>query len=231
MAEPPGACQGYLGRGRAGGPRLGIPENESAAAYDLGVAPAGSGSAAPEPRWSCCLPTTGETTLSLSVLRTAGPWIGARARASLGGPPRVTADPLRERYAIGGGRGTPQIHGEPLVWLGCPAWLEVCAPAGERRAEVTLRLPPWQELSQVVAEEDLWEVADLLALDLGSDLGVVDDGATVGFPEVETRPGRARRLLHAHLGIIVQSTALGDLGSSRTPYRELPRSGLLLVLR
>ncbi|MGC8474123.1 MAG: hypothetical protein ACP5PW_06935 [Candidatus Dormibacteria bacterium] len=208
-----------------------IPEGSSPAAYDLGVAPGVSGPAAPEPRWSCCLPTTGETTVSLSVLTTTGPWIGARARAALGGPPRVTADPLRERYALGGGRGTPQIHGEPLVWLGCPVWLEVCAPANEPRAEVTLRLPPWQELSQMVAEADLWEVADLLALDLGSDLGVVDDGATVGFPEAEAAPGGALRLLRSHLGIIVRSAALGDLGSGYAPYRELPHSGLLLVLR
>ena len=231
MAEPPGACQGYRGRSRAGGPRMGIPEGSSPAAYDLEVTPGVSGPAAPEPRWSCCLSTAGETTVSLSVLTTAGPWIGARARAALGGSPRVTPDPLRERYALGGGRGTPQIHGEPLIWLGCPVWLEVCAPVNERRAEVTLRLPPWQELSQVVAEADLWEVADRLALDLGSDLGVVDDGATVGFPEAEDAPGQAPRLLQSHLGVIVPSAALGDLGRGRAPYRELPQSGLLLVLR
>ncbi len=206
-------------------------ENDFAAAYDLEMAPAGSRAAAPEPSWSCCLPTTGETTLSLSVLRTAGPWIGARARASLGGSPRVTADLLRERYAVGGGSGPPQIHGEPLIWLGCPVWLEVCAPANEQRAEVTLRLPPWQELSQTVAEADLWEVADVLAVDLGSDLGVVDDGATVGFPETVDAQGQALRLLQSHLGVIVPSAALGDLGRDRAPYRVLPRSGLALVLR
>ena len=210
---------------------MGISENDFAAAYDLEMAPAGFGSAAPEPHWSCCLPTTGETTLSLSVLRTSGPWIGARARASLGGAPRVTADPLRERYATGGGRGTPQIHGEPLIWLGCPAWLEVCAPANEPRAEVTLRLPPWQELSRLVAEADLWDAADLLALELSSDLGVVDDGATVGFPGAEDPPGQAERLLRGHLGIIVPSAAVRALDTSRTPYWELPRSGLHLVLR
>ncbi len=231
MAAPPGACQGYRGRGRGGEPGVGSHDPTSSAAYDLVVAPAVSGSADPEPRWSCCLPTTGETTISLSVLRTAGPWIGARARASLGGPPGVTADPGRERYAIGGGRGTPQVHGEPLIWLGCPAWLEVCAPAHEERAEVTLRLPPWHELSQEVAEGELWDVADVLAFDLGSDLGVVDDGATVGFPDVEEPPGRAKRLLRAHLGIIVPAAELGALEGGCTPYRELPRSGLLLVLR
>ena len=231
MAEPPGACQGYRGRGDAGGLRMGSPGSARGAAYDLLVAPAASVSAAPGPHWSCCLPTTGETTISLSVLKTPGPWIGARARAVLGSPPRVTADPERERYAVGGGSGTPQLHGEPLIWLGCPAWLEVCAPAHEERAEVTLRLPPWHELSRMVAEEELWDAADALAVDLGSDLGVVDDGATVGFPEEEEQPGLALRLLQAHLGIIVQSAAFGGLESSRTPYRELPRSGLLVVLR
>ncbi len=202
-----------------------------AAAYDRVVVPAVSGSADQGPHWSCCLPTAGETTISLSVVRTAGPWIGARARASLGAPPRVTADPGRERYAIGSGSGTPQLHGEPLIWLGCPAWLEVCAPAHEERAEVTLRLPPWQELSRLVAEADLWDAADLLALELSSDLGVVDDGATVGFPGAEDPPGQAGRLLQGHLGIIVTSAAVRALDTSRTPYWELPRSGLHLVLR
>ena len=165
------------------------------------------------------------------MLQTGGPWIGARARAALGGPPRVTSDPRRERYAVGGGSGSPQLHGEPLTWLGCPAWLEVCAPAREQRAEVTLRLPPWQELCRLVAEAELWDVADALAVDLGSDLGVVDDGATVGFPEEVGQPDGALRLLQAHLGIIVQSAALEGLEGGRSPYRELPRSGLLLVLR
>jgi hypothetical protein len=231
VAEPPGACQGYRGRGPAGGSRLASPGSAFSAAYDLLVAPAASGPAAPDPQWSCCLPTTGETTISLSVLQAPGPWIGARARAVLGGPPRVTADPGRERYAVGGGRGTPQLHGEPLIWLGCPAWLEVCAPTREPRAEVTLRLPPWQELSQVVAEAELWDVADVLAFDLGSDLGVVDDGATVGFPEEVEQPGWALELLQSHLGVIVRSPALGRLDEGRTPYLKLPRSGLHLVLR
>jgi hypothetical protein len=231
VAEPPGACQGYRGRGLVGGSRLATPGSPFSAAYHQLVASAGSGSPAPEPRWSCCLPTTGETTISLSVLQAPGPWIGARARAVLGGPPRVTADPGRERYAVGGGRRTPQLHGEPLIWLGCPAWLEVCAPAREPRAEVTLRLPPWQELCRVVAEAELWDAADALAFDLGSDLGVVDDGATVGFPEEVEQPGWALELLQSHLGVIVRSPALGRLDEGRTPYLKLPRSGLHLVLR
>ena len=169
--------------------------------------------------------------MSLSVVNTTGPWIGARARAALGAGGGVRPDPGRERYAVGGRGGAPQIHGEPLLWSGCPAWLEVCAPARQLRSEVTLRLPPWQELSRLIAEEDLWDAADLLADDLGADLGVVDDGGTVGFPEVGEHPQPVRRILLAHLGIILPLPDLPALGSGLNPYRELPRSGLVLVLR
>lgn len=210
---------------------MGRPVSPFRLAYDPEVEADGLGSGVPRPEWGCCLPTTDETTISLSARAAPGPWAGARARTALQGTGDLTPDPDRERYAVGGGGGEPQLHGEPLLWLGIPIWLEVCAPAGELRLEVTLRLPPWHELSSLVGEDALWEAADILAKELGADLGTVDDGATVGFPDFKTEPTWARRVLHAHLGVIVPDSQLAALGGGFTPYRQLPRSHLLLVLR
>ncbi len=181
--------------------------------------------------WNCCLPTADETTLSLSCpLEEHAPWLAGRVLDVLRQVARARSDPSRERYVVGRRRGAPLVLGEPLLWNGLEIVAEASEPLGSGLGEATLRLPPWSELAQRVPEPELWVLADHLAEELRAGCGVVSDGRSVGFPKPDWRPSPARRLQSRHLGVLVPRAWLADLRPGSTVYRELPRSGLLVVL-
>ncbi len=139
-------------------------------------------------------------------------------------------DPSRERYAVGSGGGAPLILGEPLIWHGLRAVLETCQTDGQPTAEVTLRLPPWAELALGVAEEAVWELADHLAVELGSACGVISDGRAVGYPDLGDPESTARKLQLSHLGVMVPPDWSRFLRPASSPYWVLPLSQLVVVL-
>jgi hypothetical protein len=201
----------------------------SPAALTLGLLP--SHDDRPEPAWDCCLTTADETTVSLCCpLDRGGPWLAGRALDVVRAAGEVVPDPSRERYVTGTRRGAPLILGEPLLWHGLAATMEACQAGGERTGEVTLRVPPWPELAGAVPESTFWGLVDQLAEELGAICGVVSDGRAVGYPDLERPQAEAMRLQLSHLGVLVPRDWLSFLRAGSNPYRELPGSGLLVVL-
>lgn len=186
---------------------------------------------APGAGWSCCLPTADETTISLSCpLDRGGPWLAGRALDILRAAGGVEPDQQRQRYVSGTRRGAPLILGEPLLWHGLATTLEACQAEPNVSGEVTVRLPPWSELSPAIPEATLWELTDRLAEELGAHCGVVSDGRAVGYPDLASPAASASRLQRAHLGVIVPPGWLAYLRPGSNPYQELPRSELVVVL-
>jgi len=183
------------------------------------------------PAWRCCLPTADETTVSLSCpLDRGGPWLAGRALDILRAAGGVEPDPSRQRYVTGTRRGAPLILGEPLVWHGVAVVLEACQMNGQATGEITLRLPPWQELAPALAEAVVWELTDRLAEELRAHCGVVSDGRAVGYPDLGRAQASAAGLQRSHLGVIVPQAWLRYLRPGSNPYCELPRSELVVVL-
>jgi len=183
------------------------------------------------PDWRCCLPTSDETTISLSCpLEPGQPWLAGRALDILRHETFAQSDPDRDRYAIGRRRGAPLMLGEPLLWNGVPCIVEAVEPDGGSAGELTLRLPPWSELAAKIPEERVWAVTDQLAREFTASCGVVSDGRAVGYPDLAEPRLTAQRLQRLHLGVLVPPTWLEFLRLGSTPYQELPHSRLLVVL-
>ena len=181
--------------------------------------------------WRCCLPTSDETTVSLSCpLEQGQPWLAGRALDILRQWAGVRSDPAGDRYVVGRRRGPPLILGEPLLWNGLPLVVEACEIEAGAAGEVTLRLPPWTEIASKIPERQLWEITDRLADEFSSSCGVVSDGRAVGYPELTAPQMTALRLQRLHLGVLVPPDWLAYLRPGSTPYLRLPRSQLVLVL-
>jgi hypothetical protein len=108
--------------------------------------------------------------------------------------------------------------------------VEACQASGEPTGEVTLRLPPWPELARAVSESTLWALVDQLTEELGARCGVISDGRAVGYPDLQNPRRSALRLQLSHLGVLIPADWMSFLRSGSNPYRELPRSGLVVVL-
>jgi hypothetical protein len=183
------------------------------------------------PQWSCCLPTPDATTISLACPLEAGrPWLVGRALDILRQDATAKSDPDGERYAAGRRRGAPLLLGEPLLWNGVPLMVEAVELERGLTGEVTLRLPPWTEMADLIPEDQLWAVTDRLALEFQARCGVVSDGRAVGYPDLSQPALTARRLQSLHLGVLLPPAWLGYLRPGSTAYRELSLSQLLLVL-
>ncbi len=182
------------------------------------------------PLWRCCWPTADETTLSFCCPLEDGPWLAGRALDTVRKGGGTLPDPGRERYATGGGSGAPLIVGEPLLWHGIPGVLEVCQVQGRATGEVTVRLPPWSELSLEVGEDKVWDLADRIAVELGAACAILSDGRAIGYPDLAAAERTARRLQLAHLGVIVPTSWLPFLRAGSNPYLLLPESELAVVL-
>ncbi|HEY6537756.1 MAG TPA: hypothetical protein VI138_01795, partial [Candidatus Dormibacteraeota bacterium] len=127
-------------------------------------------------------------------------------------------------------RGAPLILGQPLLWHGVAAVAEAVELEGGSAGEFTLRLPPWSELAPAIAEDELWSVVDRLAAEFAASCGVISDGRSIGYPELGDPGQAARRLQRQHLGVLVPPAWLTHLRTGSTPYLELSRSRLTLVL-
>lgn len=183
------------------------------------------------PGWRCCLPTSDSTTLSLSCpLEPGRPWLAGRALDILRQEALTESDPKADRYAVGRRRGAPLMLGEPLLWNSVPLFVEAVEPEEGLLGEITLRLPPWSEMAARIPEERLWAVADLLASEFQAGCGVVSDGRAIGYPDFSDPQAVAARLQLLHLGVLVPPAWLRFLRPGSTPYLDLPKSRLVVVL-
>lgn len=170
------------------------------------------------PSWRVHIGTAGVTCVRFAsgALRDTDPWPLSRAVAevaSLG----VTRDD--RPHAVGSGRGVPIIHRQDLLWRGCDLHLEAQRVAGF--AEVSVELPPWDELTECIEDEDaVWDVVDTVAAACDARWGALGDGEALGdAPD-----------LRRHAGVLVQERDSDAFGITHT-YRVLPKSALHLLLR
>lgn len=176
------------------------------------------------PVWAVHLPTADTTCLRLALPRRTGrePWPFTLAVTEL---TRLGAVPSERFRSVGAGRGDPLIASQDLTWHGHPLRLEVVTLRGGD-AEAAVELPCWDELSAGDATEAmLWELVDALAAALDSRHGALGDGETL------TPPGDLAEALRRHAALLVSADAASDAGWRAADYRELPRSGLHVLLR
>ena len=163
------------------------------------------------PTWSVHLPTVDRTCVRLALRpRSAGdPWPFTLALSALS---RLGASaPEGERFrSLGAGRGVPLLASQELTWQGCALHLEA-ATHRDGSGEVVLELPPWDELTASAASEaELWELVDAVATAVDAVHGTVGDGEAQ---------------------LVTTAAAQGDQGWLAADYRELPLSGLHVLLR
>jgi len=172
--------------------------------------------------WSVHLPTADETCVRLR-LRPRGerdPWPFSLAITELG---RLGAAGEGRFRAVGSGHGEPLVASHELRWRDCPVHLETLRAADGSR-EAAISLPSWDELTDQAdaGEEDFWELVDAFAAAVDAERGAIVDGEPLG-----AEPG-----IGDHLALLLPPAAARDLRGWRAArYRELPRSGLTVLIR
>lgn len=174
--------------------------------------------------WSVHLPTADETCVRLRLRpRDArDPWVFTLAVTELTQQGATAEERFR---SLGAGRGEPLLASQEMRWHGCPLHLETLLARGGER-EAALSLPSWDELCQAPdsTEEDLWALVDAFAAAVDADCGAVVDGEPLE-PGAAPQPER-------HVALLLPATRLDGLEPWRAArYRDLPRSGLTVLLR
>jgi len=175
--------------------------------------------------WRIHLPTADQTCVRVA-LRQRGerdPWPFTLALTTL---QRLGATAGTRFRSLGAGRGEPLLASQELAWRGCPLLLET------DRREAALTLPSWDEMADSQAtEEDFWELVDAFAAAAGAAHGAIGDGEALDPPA----PGSSETLRHAlgaHHALLVPGGCDGVSPAwLAAPYRELPLSGLTVLLR
>jgi hypothetical protein len=171
--------------------------------------------------WSVHLPTTDETCIRLR-LRPRGerdPWPFSLAITELAQQGAVGEERFR---ALGSGHGEPLLASQELRWLGCPLHVETLLTRDGTR-EAALALPSWDELAATEATEDgFWALVDGFAAAVDAEHGAIVDGEPL-----EAIPG-----IENHLAVLLpEAAAAQHAGWRAARYRDLPRSGLAVILR
>jgi hypothetical protein len=175
-------------------------------------------SSASGPAWRVHLGTAAMTCVRFAVARPEDrdPWPLSRVVASVCS---LGAERGDRPHAAGAGRGVPIVHRQELTWSGCTLLLEAHRLADS--AEVSLELPSWDELTDIVAEElAVWDLVDTVADACDARWGAIGDGEALGAaPE-----------LRRHVGVLVRPADSTSFGITR-PYLVLERCGLAVLLR
>lgn len=177
--------------------------------------------------WSIHLPTADETCVRLRLRpRTErDPWPFSLALTELG---RLGAEGEGRFRALGSGHGEPLIASHELRWRDCPVHIETLHSRDGTR-EAALALPSWDELCEESAatEEDFWELVDGFAAAVDAAHGAIVDGEPLA-----AAPQPTADALDRHLAVLVREPAAAELTGWRAArYRDLPRSGLAVLLR
>ncbi len=173
------------------------------------------------------LPSAGQTVVSLALrpLEDGCPWPLTRVLTALGA---LDVERVGVARALGDRHGTPLVHSQGLQWREHELFVEARhEPRGAD--ELTLELPPWDELSVAVAEEEIWRVIDTVAAGADAQFGSIGDGEA---PETALPDDAAmlRAQLRRHLALLLPAWSeedVADAGASAA--RLLEASGLLVV--
>lgn len=185
---------------------------------------------AAETGWSVHLETAACTSIRFTCdrARDDDPWPLSRVVTELAAAGASLAERPR---ALGTGRGIPLVHSQVMTWCGTTLELEAHHLRDEGHDEVSVMLPPWDELVCVVAHEnDMWEMIDVVAAAIVPRFGVVGDGEAIGSTRCET-DADVRDLLRRHIGVIVYAYAARVPAGFASAYRSLSRSGMIVMLR
>ena len=181
--------------------------------------------------WRVHMPTVDATCVRFACARAGDedPWPLARVLHYMQELGVTRAD---RPHAVGRGRGVPLIHRQALSWMGCTLLLESHHHATFAADELSMLLPPWDELETSAAcEDDLWTLVDTVAAGSGALHGAVGDGEPLEL----TRPDTAQAVsdsLRRHMALLVSAETLHFADLARAClYRELPVSGLVVLAR
>lgn len=177
--------------------------------------------------WAVHLPTADSTRLGLVLEPPADgdPWPLALA---LGVLDALGARRCGRPDAVGRGRGRPLITRAEVEWDG--AALQLVASHAKGLDELVVEAPCWDELVALPAwsEDRWWELVDQLATATGARAGALGDEEPLS---IDPRgPGGWRAALRRQFAVLLPSPP-DQLGGIAAVYRELPLSGLVVLLR
>lgn len=176
--------------------------------------------------WSIHLPTADETCVRLRLRPRdeRDPWPFSLAITELG---RLGAEGEGRFRALGSGHGEPLLASHQLRWRDCPVHMETVR-SGDGVREAALALPSWDEICDKAdaTEDDFWELVDGFAAAVDAAHGAIVDGEPLDAPEDATAP------IERHLAVLLPRPEAVELTGWRAAhYRDLPRSGLAVLLR
>ena len=170
------------------------------------------------PSWRVHIGTAGVTCIRFAAgtLRESDPWPLSRVVADVASLGATRGD---RPHAVGSGRDVPIIHRQEMRWWDCDLHLEAQRVAG--LAEVSLEMPPWDELTECIENEELvWELVDTIGAACDARWGALGDGEALGdAPD-----------LRRHAGVLVRQHDSLGFGITHT-YTVLPKSALHVLLR
>jgi hypothetical protein len=174
--------------------------------------------------WSIHLPTADQTCIRLRLRpRDArDPWPFSLALTELA---RLGAAGEGRFRALGSGHGEPLIASHELSWRRCPLHIETLA-SNDGSREAALALPSWDELCELsdATEDDFWDLVDGFAAAVDAEHGAIVDG--------EPLPPAGPPAIEHHVAVLIPTHAAGHPDPRRAAhYRDLPRSGLSVLLR
>jgi hypothetical protein len=186
--------------------------------------------------WSIHLPTADETCVRLRLRPRddRDPWPFSLAITELG---RLGVEGEGRFRALGSGHGEPLVASHELRWRDCPVHMETLRTRDGAR-EAALALPSWDEMCEEssATEEDFWELVDGFAAAVDAEHGAIVDGEPLDAPPARVsagdQPDAAAPRIERHLAVLVPQHAARHLAGWRAAhYRDLPRSGLAVLIR
>ncbi len=154
-----------------------------------------------------------------------GPWPLTRVLTALGA---FEVERVGVARALGDRRGVPLVHSQELRWRELSLFLEA-RHGRDGTDELSLELPPWDEVVDAVEDGELWQLIDAVATASDAQFGSIGDGEP---PEISLPddPSSLRAQLRRHLALLLPEWAGDDVAAAqaRCP-RVLGGSGLLVV--
>jgi hypothetical protein len=178
-------------------------------------------------RESVQLLSAGQTVVSfvLRPVEDGGPWPLTRVLTALGA---FDVERIGVARALGDRRGVPLVHSQELRWREHSLFLEARHGRGGSD-ELSLELPPWDELVGAVDDGEVWLLIDAVATASDAQFGSIGDGEP---PEMALPddPPAIRAQLRRHLALLLPEWAGDDVAAAQANCpRVLGGSGLLVV--
>jgi hypothetical protein len=174
------------------------------------------------------LPSAGQTIASLTLrsVDEAGPWPLTRVLTAL---TALDVERVGVARALGDRRGIPLVHSQELRWREQSLFIEARHSRGGFD-ELSVELPPWDELVAEVDQDEVWALLDTVAAGADAHFGSIGDGE----PPETSLPDDAGMLgaqLRRHLALLLPHWASEDAEEAGgSVARLLEASGLVLVI-